>query len=270
MGIVNVTPDSFSDGGAFFADDVPDIDAAVAHGIGLMRDGADLLDVGGESTRPGADAVDATTEQTRVVPVVEQLVAAGAIVSIDTTKASVAASAIAAGAAIVNDVTALGDSAMADLCAEADVGVVLMHMRGTPRTMQDDPVYDDVVAEVRRYLEERAEAAIAAGIDAQRIAVDPGIGFGKTLEHNLALLAQLERITELGFPVVLGASRKRFLGVIVGAERPSDRDVATAATTALGIAAGAAVVRVHNVAMGLHAARTADAIVRSARTEETS
>lgn len=270
MGIVNVTPDSFSDGGMFFAAGTPDPESAIAHGMRLLGDGADILDVGGESTRPGADAVDAAAEGERVLPVIEALAAAGAVVSVDTAKAPVARAAIDAGATIVNDVTALADPAMARLCAETGVGVVLMHMQGTPRTMQDAPVYTDVVAEVADFLAERATAAVQAGIAPACVAVDPGIGFGKTLEHNLTLLAHLDRIVALGYPVVLGTSRKRFLGSIVGVDDPAERDVATSATTALGIAAGASVIRVHNVVMGLHSARTADAIVRSVRTEETS
>lgn len=262
MGVVNATPDSFSDGGRFVA-----ADAAVAHGLELWEAGADLVDVGGESTRPGAEPVTAADERRRVVPVVAALAAAGVVVSIDTMKPSVAEAAIDAGARIVNDVTALADPAMTGLCVAAGVGVVLMHMQGDPQTMQEDPRYDDVVAEVRSFLLERAGGAVAAGIDRSKICIDPGIGFGKTQEHNLSLLAATAHLTHDGYPLLIGASRKGFLGRILsdtGLEATAEeRDVATAATVALAVAAGAAVVRVHNVGYALQAARVGDAIVRS-------
>jgi dihydropteroate synthase len=262
MGIVNVTPDSFSDGGLY-----ADYQGAVTHGMRLQDRGADILDVGGESTRPGADPISAGEEIERVVPVVAALVERGAVVSIDTMKAEVAEAAVAAGVHIVNDITALRDPGMAAVCAGSGVGVVLMHMQGTPETMQIAPHYEDVATEVLGYLEERARVGIDAGIDADRIVIDPGIGFGKLFDHNIELINATARFAASGFPVLIGTSRKGFLGAImrdagfetVGAER----DPATAATVALAVAGGAAVVRVHNVGHGVQAARTADAIVRS-------
>jgi dihydropteroate synthase len=262
MGILNVTPDSFSDGGRFST-----VDEAIAAGKALHDAGADIVDVGGESTRPGAAAVSVEEELDRVVPVVTALADAGIVVSVDTSKAGVAAAAIRAGAEIVNDVTGLADPAMAPLCGAAGVGVVVMHMQGTPRTMQEAPRYDDVVVEVAAHIEGRALAAQEAGVGADHICVDPGIGFGKSFDHNLTVLANLERFVAGGYPVMLGASRKRFLGTILdsaGVAAPAQgRDVATGATTALAIRAGVAVVRVHNVAMAQEVARTADAIVRA-------
>lgn len=258
MGVLNVTPDSFSDGGLLI-----DPAAAVRHGLRMLAEGADLLDVGGESTRPGAAPVEAAEELRRVGTVVRELAGAGAVVSIDTTKAEVAAEALAAGAAVVNDVTALGDPAMAEVVAAAGAGLVLLHMQGTPRTMQDAPHYDDVVAEVGRFLAGRATAAEAAGIDPACLCVDPGIGFGKTLEHNLALLRGIPDLAALGYPVMVGASRKRFLGEILGPLPPAERDPASTAAQVLAIAGGAAVIRVHSVVAGLQTARVADAIVRA-------
>ena len=262
MGIVNATPDSFSDGGYH-----ADREEAVIHGLALWDQGADVVDVGGESTRPGAEPVSVAEETRRVVPVIADLVDAGVVVSVDTMKAEVAAAAVAAGAQIVNDVSALQDPEMASVCAESGVGVVLMHMLGNPRTMQDDPQYGNVVAEVGEYLEERAAYAMAAGIERSRLCVDPGIGFGKTFDHNLELLAGIASLCELGLPVLIGTSRKGFLGQILRdagvASEADERDVATAATVALAIAGGASVVRVHNVSHALQAARTADAMVRA-------
>jgi dihydropteroate synthase len=258
MGIVNVTPDSFSDGGRFLAHD-----AAIAHGLAMAEAGADLIDLGGESTRPGADDVPAADEIDRVIPVAEALSARGVLVSIDTSKAEVAAAAVAAGAVAINDVTALGDPDMAPLAAETGAGIVLMHMLGTPRTMQADPHYDDVVAEVGEFLEARAVTARAAGIDRDAICIDPGIGFGKTLDHNLALLGGIEALTGLGYPVLVGASRKSWMTHLLGEMTPEERDPLTAAAHALAIAGGASMVRVHDVVMGLRSARIADAIVRS-------
>ena len=260
MGVVNATPDSFSDGGQW-----AEPGAAIRRGFKLWDDGADLVDVGGESTRPGADLVSVEEELARVVPVVEALASHGIIVSIDTSKPEVAAAAVAAGAEIVNDVTGLASTEMVDLCEETGVGVVIMHMQGDPRSMQTDPTYDNVVADVAGFLRDRTAAAIESGIEASRIVVDPGIGFGKTFEHNLALLAGIRDLGN-GQPVLIGASRKSFLGTILEqANRPSepaDRDTATAATVALAAAAGAAVVRVHNAAGAIDAVRTADAILR--------
>ena len=268
MGVVNVTPDSFSDGGAFSTQDADlDHDAAIRHGFQLWEAGADLVDVGGESTRPGSSGIDSATELDRVLPVIKELAAAGVIVSVDTSKAEVAEATIDAGAEVINDVTALGDPAMGQVCADAAVGMVLMHMQGRPETMQDDPRYDDVVAKVREYLLAAAAAAAAAGISRDRICIDPGIGFGKTHEHNLDLLAHLDALVETGYPVLVGASRKGSLGrILEQSGHPAaavDRDPATGATVALAVAAGAAAVRVHNVAATLQAARTADAIVRA-------
>ena len=260
MGVVNTTPDSFSDGGRW-----AEPHDAIRRGLQLWDDGADLVDVGGESTRPGARPVSAQEEQARVMPVIEELAARGIIVSVDTSKPEVAAAAVAAGAEIVNDVTGLGSPEMVDLCEETGVGVVIMHMQGEPRTMQADPTYDDVVSDVAAFLRDRTAAAVERGVESSRIVVDPGIGFGKTFEHNLALMAGIGDLGN-GQPVLIGASRKRFLGTILErAGRPSepdDRDMATAATVALAVAGGAAVVRVHNVADAVDAARTADAIVR--------
>ncbi len=264
MGIVNVTPDSFSDGGRYTGHE-----QAVARGLAMWNRGADVVDVGGESTRPGAEGVPVEAELGRVVPVVADLVEAGVVVSVDTMKAEVAFAAVAAGAHIVNDVSALGDPDMSAVCAEGGVGVVLMHMLGEPQTMQDDPQYGDVVAEVRDFLEKRVDDAVAAGIDRSRLCVDPGIGFGKTFDHNLELLAGIGTLCELGPPVLVGTSRKGFLGQILDeaglATEADERDVATAATVALAIAGGASVVRVHNVSHALQAARTADAMVRTSR-----
>jgi dihydropteroate synthase len=258
MGIVNVTPDSFSDGGEWF-----DTEAAIEHGRGMVADGAAILDVGGESTRPGSDPVPAGEEEARVVPVVAALSSARAQVSVDTTKASVAAAALDAGASYVNDVSALrADPDMAALVAERDVDCCLMHMLGEPKTMQVDPRYDDVVDDVKAFLARRVEAAIDAGIDERRLQVDPGIGFGKTLEHNLELLRRLEEIVALGLPVVLGTSRKSFLGRLTGRDDPHERVAATVATSVLGLERGAAVFRVHDVAPTVDALKVAAATVR--------
>lgn len=257
MGIVNVTPDSFSDGGRYY-----DTEAAIAHGSRLWDEGADLVDVGGESTRPGAADVPAAEEIRRVVPVVAALADQGVVVSVDTSKVEVAAAALDAGAEVVNDVTALQDAGMAELVASREAGLVLMHMLGTPRTMQDDPQYQDVVAEVRSFLLERAGVAERAGVHRERIAIDPGIGFGKTVEHNLLLLHHLDGLVATGYPVLVGTSRKSFLGAIVGIDEPERRDVASTVTVALTAAGGVAVVRVHNVAHALQAVRVASAIVQ--------
>jgi dihydropteroate synthase len=255
MGVLNVTPDSFSDGGEFL-----DPGAAVAHGRQLAAEGADLIDIGGESTRPGADPVSETVELERVLPVLEGLAGDGwPALSIDTSKASVARAALAAGAAFVNDVTALrGDVEMAGVVAEAGADVCLVHMRGEPRTMQDDPRYDDVVSEVRSFLEERLAFAVREGIAEDRVWLDPGIGFGKTLEHNLELIRRLDEIVATGRPVVFGASRKRFLGALTG--RPERERVAgTVAANLLAFERGATMFRVHDVAATRDALRVAAA-----------
>jgi len=243
MGVVNVTPDSFSDGGLYL-----DPEAAIAHGLELIAAGAEILDVGGESTRPGADPVDPEEELRRVVPVVEGLRDAGAEISVDTSKGPVAAAALEAGATIVNDVTALrGDPEMAPLCAERGATVVLMHMLGKPRTMQDDPQYGDVVAEVKAFLAERLAAAVTAGIAMEDVWLDPGIGFGKTGAHNMELLRRLGELRELGCPLVIGTSRKSFIGRLDGSG-PGERLGGTIASSVLAAAEGAEVLRVHDVA----------------------
>lgn len=244
MGIVNVTPDSFSDGGRFL-----ETEAAIAYGRALRAAGADILDVGGESTRPGASPVGEAEEKARVVPVVKALAAEGALVSIDSRHASVMAAALDAGARVVNDVTALeGDPDTLALVAEREVPVVLMHMRGDPGTMQNDPRYNDVVAEVRDYLERRVAACTAAGIPRERIAVDPGIGFGKTVEHNLALIRHLDRLADLGCAILLGASRKSFIGALSKGEPATERLPGSLAAALAGVARGADILRVHDVA----------------------
>ena len=257
MGVINVTPDSFSDGGNFTA-----VSDAVDHGLRLVDEGAEILDIGGESTRPGAAPVSAEDELRRVLPVIEGLAAkTGAALSIDTSKASVARAAVAAGAEIINDVTALqGDDDMARVAAESACAVVLMHMRGTPRTMQQDPHYDDVVAEVSAHLAQRVDAARAAGIVADRIAIDPGIGFGKTVEHNLQLIAGLGRFAATGHPVLLGVSRKSFLATAAGCSEVSERDLPTAVLTAEGFRLGARIFRVHAVQPNVQALRLAEAL----------
>ena len=246
MGVVNVTPDSFSDGGLYL-----DAEAAIAQGERLAREGASVLDVGGESTRPGADPVPAEEELRRVVPVIEGLAAAGtgAALSIDTTKADVAQAALDAGATIVNDVSALRfDPALAGLVAERGAGCCLMHMLGEPRTMQQEPRYDDVVSEVKGFLEERLAFAVGEGVAEERVWLDPGIGFGKTVEHNLALLRRLDEIVAIGRPVVVGTSRKSFLGKLTGGRPEGERLPGTIATNVLALERGARVFRVHDVA----------------------
>lgn len=257
MGVVNTTPDSFSDGGRFAS-----AAAAIAHGRELASAGADIVDVGGESTRPGADPVGVEEELDRTISVVEALVADGLIVSIDTMKPSVAAAGLHAGAEIVNDVGGMGDGEMRTVAARYGAGVVVMHMQGTPRTMQDEPTYDDVVADVAALLVERCEATIAAGVAPDAIVIDPGIGFGKTVAHNLALLNRLPELARTGYPIMVGASRKGFLGTITGRAHPEDRDLASAAVGAAVIGRGAAILRVHAVATSLEAAKVAWAIVR--------
>jgi dihydropteroate synthase len=256
MGIVNVTPDSFSDGGRFFA-----ADDALAQALTLVREGAAVVDIGGESTRPGSEQVTLDEELRRVLPVVEALAGSvGVPISVDTMKAGVARRTLAAGAALINDVSALRfDDELVDVVAETGCPVCLMHMQGMPKTMQDDPRYDDVVDEVLGFLEQRMAFALARGVREEQIMVDPGIGFGKTVAHNLALLDGLDRFSTLGRPVVLGASRKRFLGAILGAE-PAGRAIGTVATTVMGYLAGAHVFRVHDVKPNFEALRVALAV----------
>jgi dihydropteroate synthase len=256
MGVVNVTPDSFSDGGLFL-----DPGAAIDHGRALAAEGADLLDVGGESTRPGAEAVGAEEETRRVAPVVEGLAGAGAPVSIDTSKRPVAEAALDAGATLVNDVTALrADEELAALCADRECDVILMHMQGTPRTMQENPTYDDVVDDVKAFLAERIEYAVSEGVAEERIWVDPGIGFGKTLDHNLELLRRLGELRELGRPIVVGSSRKSFIGKLTGRE-VDQRLGGTIASNVLAVIGGADVVRGHDVLELRQAIDVAEAIV---------
>ena len=256
MGIVNVTPDSFADGGAHF-----DADAAIAHGLRLVEEGADLLDVGGESTRPGADEVPVEEELRRVIPVIAALEAQTSVpISIDTSKPEVMRAAVAAGAGMVNDVYALRREGALDAAAELRVPVVLMHMLGEPRTMQDDPRYDDVVAEVHRFLAERIFAAEMAGIDRKRIVVDPGFGFGKTTAHNLQLLAQLRRFTELGVPVLAGLSRKRSIGELIGRDDPRQRAAGSLAAHLVAAQNGATIVRTHDVAITVDALKVWNAV----------
>ena len=259
MGILNVTPDSFSDGGRFL-----DRAAAVAHATRMVDDGADILDVGGESTRPGSNAVSVDEELERVRPVIERLAELHPAIpiSIDTRKASVAAEALAAGATIVNDVSGGADPDMFDVVRERDAAVVLMHMRGEPKTMQEEPRYDDVVGEVHEYLRQRIEAAELAGIDPERIAIDPGIGFGKDLEHNLELMRRVDVLLDLRRPVLVGPSRKRFLGTIL--DVPEDERVeGTIGAVVWLVSRGAHLARVHDVKEVVRAVRVADAIARA-------
>jgi len=241
MGVVNATPDSFSDGGRYL-----DPAQAIAHARQLVADGADIVDVGGESTRPGADEVSAAAECARVLPVVRALARDGAIVSVDTSKPEVIRAAVDAGASMINDVRALRVAGALDAAAASGAAVCLMHMKGDPRTMQQAPQYADVVADVREFLAERIDAARAAGIPAERIAVDPGFGFGKTLEHNVAVMRGLPALAALGYPVLVGYSRKSSLGAITG-RGPHDRLAASLAAALVAIARGARIVRVHDV-----------------------
>jgi dihydropteroate synthase len=243
MGILNVTPDSFSDGGQFL-----DPGAAAEHGVRMASQGAVVIDVGGESTRPGSKPVPPAEQIRRTVPVIEVLAERIDVpISIDTTDFEVARAALSAGASILNDITALADDRMAELAAQQQVPVILMHMQGTPATMQTEPRYGDVVAEVRDFLVARAERAVALGVPKERVFIDPGIGFGKTLEHNLLLLRNLDKLVATGYRVLVGPSRKGFLGRITGREKPEDRVFGTAAVVAHCVTAGVSVVRVHDV-----------------------
>jgi dihydropteroate synthase len=256
MGILNVTPDSFSDGGRF-----TDTAAAVAAARQMVEDGADIIDVGGESTRPGAAAVDTAEELRRVIPVIEAIVTeTDALVSVDTMKADVAREGMRHGAHIINDVSALThDAAMADVAGEFGAGVVLMHMQGSPRTMQSDPQYGDVVSEIRCYLEARVSTVVEAGLARETLAIDPGVGFGKTAEHNVLLVAHLAQFASLGQPVLVGLSRKRFLGMLTGAP-VEDRLAGSLAGLACSVLHGAHIMRVHDVKESAQAARIAAAI----------
>ncbi len=256
MGIVNVTPDSFSDGGRHATGD-----AAITHGLKLAEEGADILDIGGESTRPGADDVPLEEELRRVIPVIEGLAKQVSIpVSIDTSKPEVMRAAVAAGAGMINDVYALRREGALDAAAELGVPVVVMHMLGEPRSMQDHPRYDDVVADVHRFLAERIFVAEMAGIPKKNIVVDVGFGFGKTLEHNLQLLAQLQRFTELGVPVLAGISRKKTIGTLAGRDDPEDRAAGSVAAHLVAAQRGAKIVRVHDVAMTVDALKVWEAV----------
>jgi dihydropteroate synthase len=263
MGILNVTPDSFADGGRYNAQDMPS-----ERGLQILAEGADILDVGGESTRPGADPVDADEEIRRVAPVIERVCREqpDAIVSIDTTKAAVAEAAIAAGASIINDVSALThDPEMMDVAVQSGAGVVLMHMQGSPRTMQTEPGYDNVAAEISDYLGQRVDELVAAGLDAERLVVDPGIGFGKNVEHNLALLASLRQMSVRDRPVVVGLSRKSFLGLLT--DRPVDQRMAgSLAALCFCVLNGAHVMRVHDVRESIDAVRVLQALAQATQT----
>ncbi|RDZ29147.1 dihydropteroate synthase [Lysobacter silvisoli] len=261
LGIVNVTPDSFSDGGQHDT-----LDAAVAHGLRLAQEGADALDIGGESTRPGADAVPLEEELRRVLPVIERLARETALpISVDTSKPEVMRAAVAAGAGLINDVYALRQEGALEAASELGVPVVLMHMQGEPRSMQAAPQYDDVVAQVHRFLAERIFAAEMAGIAKQRIVVDPGFGFGKTLEHNLILLAQLGRYAELGVPVLAGLSRKRSIGELTGREDARERVYGSVAAHLIAAQRGARLLRVHDVAATVDALKVWEAVAAQAQ-----
>ncbi len=260
MGIVNVTPDSFSDGGLFTGPR-----DAIAYGVQLAADGADILDVGGESTRPGSDPVPIEEELARVVPVVAGLAEAapeGIALSVDTRRPEVATAALDAGASVVNDVTAGSEPTMFEVARAMGAGLVLMHMLGEPKTMQDAPRYDDVVTEVRDFLGDRVEAAASAGIERERLCVDPGIGFGKDVDHNLALLREIDSFAGLAVPVMVGASRKRFIGRLTGVDEPAERVDGTAGVVAWCAAQRVDVVRVHDVRRMVRVVRVVDAIAR--------
>ncbi|MGJ0431377.1 dihydropteroate synthase [Methylobacter sp.] len=262
MGILNVTPDSFSDGGQY-----SDVDAAVRQARRMLDEGADIIDIGGESTRPGSEPVAADEQIRRVVPVVEairQQVSADIPISIDTTLSAVAKAALEAGADIINDISAgRDDETLLALAAETDAPIILMHSQGTPKTMQDNPYYDDVVQEVLAALHRQIDAALKAGIRRERIAIDPGIGFGKRRQDNIDLLAHLDAFVATGYPVLLGTSRKRFMGAICAVSEPSELVTATAVTTALGIMAGVQIFRVHDIRENRQAADVAWAIKQS-------
>jgi dihydropteroate synthase len=255
MGILNVTPDSFSDGGKFQG-----LEKAVAHGLQMAEEGADIIDIGGESTRPGAKPVQALEEIARTVPVIKKLrEKTGVLISIDTQKSEVARAAIAAGTDIINDISALADPGMAAVAAETGAGLVLMHMLGTPETMQNNPRYDDVVSNIWNFLEERMNFAVARGVAPEQIVLDPGIGFGKTDEHNLALLKGIPQLTAAGRPVLVGASRKSFIGRVTGGG-PDDRLAGSLAIAAFAVLRGAHILRVHDVKESCDAVRLVDTL----------
>lgn len=259
MGVLNVTPDSFSDGGQFL-----DTEQAVARGIEMAAQGAAVIDIGPESTRPGAEAVTKDEQISRAVPVVQKLAKQLDIpISIDTRDPDVARAAIEAGASVINDITTLADDKMLQLAVDTSVPVILMHMQGTPQTMQAAPHYDDVVNEVMEYLMERAKSAEDAGVKAEHIFLDPGIGFGKTSRHNLQLLNRLDLLCDLGYRVLVGTSRKRFIGKLTGKDIPADRLFGTAATVAWAIAKGASIVRVHDVAQMADVVKVVNAVRRA-------
>ena len=263
VGILNITPDSFSDGGEFL-----DPGAAAEHAATMLDEGADILDVGGESTRPGSDPVSQEEEIQRVIPVLERILSVRpeAVISVDTYRSGTATAALEAGASLVNDVTALrGDPRIASVIQEAACPVILMHMQGEPKTMQKVPHYEDVVREVRDFLAERAEYAVAAGIRPENVILDPGIGFGKNLDHNLDLLRNLDAIVDLGFPVLIGASRKSFMEKITGVQEPRDRVSGTVATTVLAYERGATFFRVHDVRANREALAVAEAVLHTSR-----
>ena len=256
MGILNVTPDSFSDGGQY-----DQVDRAVAHGLDMVAQGAALLDIGPESSRPGSEPVSSVEQIQRAIPVIEALVQQVDVpISIDTSDVAVARAALDAGANILNDITAGANEAMLSLAAKREVPIVLMHMQGAPKTMQQDPVYGDVVVEVRDFLLDRAHQAEALGVLSRHIILDPGIGFGKTLEHNLVLLKHIDVLIETGYPVLVGTSRKRMLHELTGREDPIERNYGTAATVAWCVQAGVSIVRVHDVAPMVDVAKVARAI----------
>jgi dihydropteroate synthase len=263
VGILNITPDSFSDGGEFL-----DPGAAAEHAATMLDEGADILDVGGESTRPGSDPVSQEEEIQRVIPVLERILSVRpeAVISVDTYRSGTATAALEAGASLVNDVTALrGDPRIASVIQEAACPVILMHMQGEPKTMQKQPHYEDVVREVRDFLAERAEYAVAAGIRPENVILDPGIGFGKNLDHNLDILRNLDAIVDLGFPVLIGASRKSFMEKITGVQEARDRVSGTVATTVLAYERGATFFRVHDVRANREALAVAEAVLHTSR-----
>lgn len=257
MGILNVTPDSFSDGGRFLSAEI-----ALSHARDMLAAGADIIDVGGESTRPGAAPVDANTEMSRILPIIETLAAeTGAAISVDTSKVTVAREAVRLGACIINDISALtADPAMAGFVRESGAGVVLMHMQGNPRTMQNAPIYTNVVEDIFAWLSARIYAAKTAGISTASIAADPGIGFGKNVAHNIELIARLDRFTALGHPLLVGLSRKRFIGALTGTTETETRLAGSLAALTAAVLHGAQILRVHDVAESAQAARIAAAI----------
>jgi dihydropteroate synthase len=256
MGVLNVTPDSFSDAGAFV-----DRERAVAHGLAMVAEGAEIIDIGGESTRPGAEPVSAEEEAARVLPVIEALAPHGMLLSIDTMKAAVARAAVEAGAEIVNDVSGLRDPAMREVVRVTGAGAIIMHMQGTPRDMQRAPAYEDVIGEVRQFFRQMEAACLTSGVRPQQLAFDPGIGFGKTVAHNRALLRSLGDLAPADRPLVLGVSRKSFLGEAIGSRAMEDRAWPTVALTSLARSLGARVVRVHEVRANVEAMRMTEAIL---------